>query len=533
LVKIPPRDREPKIAFATPLGFRARIRDLRSSPPGRCGRQDGPVDMLLDPDGVERLRAALARTGYTADGVAGRLGPATAATVARNDFRAALRATEARDPLGTLIRLFLCGQTEPAEAVAAALHPLPLADARAAGLVERYGDGLRQGVDLEPYGDAWWVLADVPSATRPGRPLPTDHVLGVGGASTTLAGATIRRPVGTALDLGTGCGVQALHLSTHAGMVTATDLSARALRFAATTAALNGQRWELLRGDLVAPVGRRRFDLVVSNPPFVVGPGRATHTYRDSGRAGDAVCAELAAAAPGLLADDGVMQYLANWAHVAGEDWGDRVAGWFAGTGLDAWVIQREVADPVAYVNLWLADASEADDPGRAAAWLDWFDAHKVEAVGFGLVTVRRGGHDDPVVRIEDLRQTVEPPLGDQVAAWFDRQDWLRVRDEQALLAARYAAADGLQLRQEATIGPEGWAVDRQVLAMPHGLRWAEEVDPLVLALVGGCDGTVALRDQVALLAVAHDLREAELAEAAAPIVAHLVERGVLTPVAG
>ena len=66
---------------------------------------------------------------------------------------------------------------------------------------------------------------------------------------------------------------------------------------------------------------------------------------------------------------------------------------------------------------------------------------------------------------------------------------------------------------------------------MPHGLRWAEEVDPLVLALVGGCDGRVALRDQLAVLAVAHDVPESELAEAAGPIVTRLVERGLITPI--
>jgi hypothetical protein len=227
------------------------------------------------------------------------------------------------------------------------------------------------------------------------------------------------------------------------------------------------------------------------------------------------------------------MQYLANWLHITGEDWGERVAGWFAGTGLDAWVIQREVADPMAYVNLWLADASEAADPRRVEAWLDWFDANKVEAVGFGIVNLRRSGHDDPVVRVEDLRQSVQHPMGDQIAAWFDRQDWLRGRDAAGLLSARYRTADGLELRQEATLGGEGWAVDRQVLAMPTGLRWTEEVDPLVLALVSGANGQVPLRDQLAVLAVAHDVPESELAEAAGPIIAHLVERGLITPVAG
>jgi hypothetical protein len=497
------------------------------------GRQDGKVDehdMLLSPAGVDRLRTALTSAGFTGTGIADRLGPQATAAMTRNDHRAALRATEDRDRLGTLIRLFICEQTEPEGPVAAALAPLPLAEALDAGIVERHGDGVRAGIDLEPYGDDWWVLADLPASARPG-PLHAEHVLGVGGATQTLLGATVRRPVETALDLGTGSGVQALHLSTHARRVTATDLSTRALRFAATTAALNGLDWELLRGDLVAPVAGRRFDLVVSNPPFVVGPGTTTHVYRDSGRVGDAVGAELAAAAPGLLTEGGTMQYLANWVHVTGEDWGERVAGWFADTGLDAWVIQREVADPMAYVNLWLTDVGETPDPHRMAAWLDWFDAHKVEAVGFGIVSLRNSGHDDPVLRVEDLRQRVEPPLGDHVTGWFDRQDWLRAHDTEGLLAHRFRAADGLQLRQEATMGDEGWAVDRQVLAAPHGLRWSEEIDPLVLALVGGADGRLPLRDQLALLAAAHDVAPDELAEAAGPIVAHLVERGFVEPV--
>ncbi len=482
------------------------------------------TDALLQPAALQRLRDALRHARYTSAGVAARIGPAATAAAQRGDLRATLRETADRDPLAVLIRLFIAHQTEPRPAVARAL---PVAELLTAGLLVEDGDGIRAGVDLEPYGEERWIVADLPAGVNPG-PLPADHVLGVGGASTTLANATVRAPVGTALDLGTGCGVQALHLAEHAARVTATDLSPRALRFAATTAALAGLDWELLRGDLAEPVAGRRFDLVVSNPPFVAGPGTTTHTYRDSGRPGDEVCARLAAAAPGLLTEGGTMQYLANWLHVAGEDWTDRVAGWVAGTGLDAWVIQREVTDPVGYVRLWLSDAGQRFDADQAAAWLDWFDAHKVEAIGFGLVTLRRAGRVDPVVRVEDLRQPVDQPMGEQVRAWFARQDWLAGRDTAALLAAAYRAADGLTLRQEATIGAEGWAVDRQELVLGHGLRWTEEVDPLVLALIGGCDGTVPLRDQLAVLAAAHGVAEEALADAAGPIVAHLIERGYL-----
>jgi len=482
---------------------------------------------LLGPDDTLRLREALLLASYTSEGIAERLGEQAMSALRQNDFRKALKVTEhGGDRLATLIRLFVCGQTESIAAVERALAPLPIA--AAIPLLEADGDGIRAAVELEPYGD-WWVVADLSAGMRPGKPLPADHVLGVGGASTTLAGATLRHDVDTALDLGTGCGVQALHLSTHAQHVTATDLSARAIRFAATTAGLNQQDWEFRRGDLVEPVQNRRFDLVVSNPPFIVGPGVQRYDYRDSGRAGDGVCAELVAAAPTLLNPGGYVQFLANWLHVAGEDWQDRVAGWLAGTGLDAWVIQREVSDPMGYVSLWLADAAEdaASQPAVAGAWLDWFDAAKVEAVGFGLVTLRAGGHDDPTVRIEELRQPLDAPLGPEVAAWFERQDWLRANE---LLDQHLRTADNLQLRQEASMGPDGWEVGRQLLALTGGLRWAEEVDPVALALVGGCNGSVSLRAQVELLAAAHDVPAEVLAEVAVPLAAHLIERGILRP---
>jgi methylase of polypeptide subunit release factors len=485
---------------------------------------------LLPADGIARLRDAFVAAGYTSAGIAAHIGPDATAATRRNDFRAALAATTGGTSLDTLIRLYVCGQTEPDAAVAAAFAPLPLPDALQAGLVERTPHGLRAGLDLEPYGNSWWVVSDLPSGSRPG-PLSPDHVLGIGNASTTLADSVIRRPVGSALDLGTGCGVQALHLSTHARRVTATDISPRALRFAATTAALAGLDWDLRDGDLTDPVRGERFDLVVSNPPFVTGPGVATHTYRDSGRAGDAICAELAGSARDLLNEDGTMQFLANWLHVTGEDWAERVTGWFAGTGLDVWVIERELADPVAYVDLWLTDAAEEDNPQRAAAWLDWFDAHKVEGIGFGLVTVRRAEHFDPIVRVESLRQQLSHPFGDEVARWFERQDWLRLRPRPASLPAeRYLAAPGLTLHQEAEIGVSGWDVTRQVLVQTEGLRWSEEIDPVLLALVGGCDGSVPLLDQVTVLAAAYDAPVETFAAMAAVIVPGLVEHGFLEP---
>jgi len=195
-------------------------------------------------------------------------------------------------------------------------------------------------------------------------------------------------------------------------------------------------------------------------------------------------------------------------------------------------VIQREVSDPSSYVQLWLADAAvdAAEQPATAAIWLDWFDAHKATGVGFGIVTLRAGGHDDPTVRIEELRQPIAAPFGVLVDEWFDRQDWLRARSLDGLLSARLKLAADVQLRQEARRDEGEWRVDRQVLALGDGARWVEEVDPLTLALVGGCDGQTPLGDLLALLAAAHEIDAGELAAEAVPIVAHLTERGLLLP---
>ncbi len=481
---------------------------------------------LLSPGSIARLREALVVSGYTRHGVSERLGSEAVAVCGGVSAADALRHSTEPDRLTTLIRLFLCGRVEPAEAVAAALAPLDLAAAIQAGLVERLGTGVRAAVDLHPYGD-WWVVADVRPDLRPERATPADHVMCAGPVSVELAGAVLRRPVATALDLGIGNGVQSLHLSRHAARVTGVDLSGRALRFAATTAALNGLGWELIEGDLVTPVADRRFDLVVCNPPFVVGPGRTTLLYQDSGRPGDGLTAELAVQGSSVLADGGYLQYVAGWMHVTGEDWRDRVSGWVPG-GLDAWILQRSLADPASYVDSWLAQTHGATAADRDA-WLRWFAELRVEAIGTGLVTLRRSGRDDPVVRIESLLHEFDPPLGTQVEAWFARQDWLRDHEP---LDGRYVPGDGLTLWQAAEhTGPDGWRLDRQMLSLQAGLRWSEDADPLVVNVVGACANGKPLRDELVQFAVANDAAPEAVVEAAAPHIPHLVERGFLLPV--
>lgn len=500
----------------------------------------------LSPAAAAALRTALHRADYTPDGVLALLGGDAHAALGRGEPEPAHRATAGAGELGVLVRLFLLGGTEPEPAVAAALAPLPVAGAAAAGLVRPAGDGWAAALDLRPYGTddsderapaRWWVLSDLDLPGGHHRQ-ERDHVTGVGGASVTLATATLRTPAGTVLDLGTGCGVQALHATRHAARVTATDLAPRALAMAAATFALNEVDVELLDGPWLEPVGGRRFDRIVSNPPFVPGPPRLDLVYRDPGEPGDAAVARLVAGLPVHLEPGGVAQLLASWLHMTGEDWPDRVRGWLP-PGVDAWIVQREVADPALHVGTWQRDAGiePASPQGRirAAAWLDWFAVERVEAIGFGFLVLRRVRDGTaPTVVVEDLTGAQAAPDGTEVAGWLDRVDWLRAHStDAALLGARLTLAPGVVLERHAvpaTGDDPGWTDAGAAVLRTDGPRWRHEVDGPAATLLAGCRGALPLGDLVGLLALAHDRPADALVAATLPAVRELVRHGLLRP---
>jgi methylase of polypeptide subunit release factors len=484
-------------------------------------------DLLPDLSGdlCARLREAFLNAGYTADGVVDALGPQAHAALGRGEPEPARRASRDAGALGTLIRLFLLGDQEPEQDVRKALGGVDVDDAVKNEILTK---DLKAGLDVRPYEDNWWVIADLDSDLRGGA-VPEDHVLGVGHASISLARATRRTPVGTLLDLGTGCGVQALHASTHADRMTATDLSERALRLAQGTFRINNLDVETLQGEWFGPVRNRRFDQVVCNPPFVVGPPRVDYVYRDSGLGGDDASALVIRQLPAFLNEGGVGQLLASWVHRKGEDWEERVSSWLPRGGIDAWFVQRDIAEPALYAGTWLKDAGvdprSPEGRAKASAWLDWFEENEVQGVGFGYVTLRRTDKMHSQVVCEDLRHAYDDPLGPEAARWLDNVAWLRANPD--LLGQRFRVADTVLLEEVSEPSEDGW---RKVVARLHrtdGPGWQHEVDEATAKLIAGCNGALPLEDLLALLEFAYGEIDAE---AALPIVRDLVRHGMLIP---
>jgi methylase of polypeptide subunit release factors len=493
-----------------------------------------PHDLDLSTANVCRLRDALAAVGYTVDRVEQLLGPAASAALGRNETTPGLRATADGSSLATLTRLWQLQVPVTAEATERALPGL-LEPLCAADVLQRSVGEVRARVDIRPYADErhdWWVMSDlVPGLDGGDRRVDADHVLNVGAASTTLAQLTQRDPFGSALDLGTGCGVQSLHLATHCARTVGTDVNRRALSMARINAGLNDVELDLREGSLFQPVAGERFDLVTTNPPFVISPGSGERlVYRDSGLPGDELVRSIVSTVHHHLNPGGWCQMLANWEHRAGEAWQERLAGWLHGTGCDAWVVQREVLDTARYVEMWLADAGLHHSPDygrRYDAWLSWFAEQHVEAIGFGWVNLRRVDREHPVLRLEDWPYDVEQPLGPEVASWGRRTDWLEQHPD--LLHARLRVAPDVV---QETLGPPGEEhPERIVLRRHRGMRRARQVDTVEAGLVGACDGDLTVGQILDALASLLGRDAAGLRAEYAGRVRELVEDGLVRPV--
>ncbi|WP_426979221.1 DUF7059 domain-containing protein [Pseudarthrobacter sp. O4] len=484
------------------------------------------------------LASDLRTIGYTVDGVADLLGEAAHSALSRDQLIPALIVTERAahgEPttaaLAAVVRLWLLAEPQRAETLDAALPGTRAEGLLELGLVEPSAGGLVQAkADLRPYG--WggaaatdtdgsggadlWVASDLAAHQRPGV-LRHDHVLGIGQASTTLVQVTVRRHVARALDLGTGCGIQTFHLLHHADHVTATDISERALAFTRFNLLLNAEalhlvpaelhsRVSLRLGSLLEPVADDKFELVVSNPPFVITPrstGEAAadlFTYRDGGLPGDDIVASLVRALPSVLAPGGTAQLLGNWEIPAGTPWAGRPQSW-ASPDADVWFIQREQVGPEQYAETWLQDASEARDrrlyQDSYAAYLDDFASRSVEAIGFGMIWLRRPAEGSkPVIsRFEEITYPIEQPVGPHLGAAVERADWLAAHE---LAEAHLLVADDVTEERHQRPGAEHPGVI--LLRQGAGLRRTNLLSTELAGLVSACDGDLSVGQIVGAL---------------------------------
>jgi methylase of polypeptide subunit release factors len=497
----------------------------------------------VNPAAVRALRADLHAAGYTVERLLELWGADAEAALEREDRVPAVRAlTGSDDPAAVLARLFILGLDEPVGAVEGALARSGADGAAELGLIARADHRIRATLDLRPYSflDArgagqWWIASDLGELAT-GTALRTDHVLGVGGASVTLSGLLLPGAVDTALDLGTGCGIQALHLAREARRVVATDISRRALELAALNAQLNGvTSIEFRHGSLFEPVAGERFDRIATNPPFVITPRRPgvpEYEYRDGGAVGDDLVAGIVASVHEHLVPGGVAQLLGNWEYRSGGDGLQRALAW--AEAVDAWIVERETLDPARYAETWIRDGGtrpgDPDYEPLLGAWLDDFASRDVDAIGFGYLLLRR----PPDGRVSLRRaERIDAPLGEaaaglgaHLAAALRAHDIVAALDDPALLELTLRVAGDVTEERSHWPGAEHPSVIR--LRQGGGFRREVRAGTALAAVVGACDGELRLGAIIVAVASLLEVDPQELTAELVPELRELVIGGLL-----
>lgn len=402
----------------------------------------------------------------------------------------------------------------------------------------------------------WGELAGV----IPGQ----SHVMPVGGATRTLAAMAAYGVGERVLDVGTGCGYHAILAALCGARVTATDVSARALAYARLNAALAGVTIDFRCGSLLDPV-RERYDVVVSNPPFVITPEaartRGVRTYRDGGREGDSLLAELVGGLGEVLAPGGRAWLLGNWeiggsrapegsvsdrsapadlgrdnsdcnlsgpdhsvsdlsgpddsvpdlsgsddsvsdrsvANRSAPDWACGPAAWIP-EGFDAWVIQREVLAPPNYAEMWLRDGGQTPrDHGYEEAYAAWLEDFARRGVsGVGMGYI--------AVRVPQRHAPGQaghdgpPGTADPRSSW---RPWRRFEELSGPAPADlYEYLEGVWAQHDLLCADDSTLLEARLIcrAIEHRLHAPGQAEPFMLKLaqIGGFSVEVQVTGSVA-----------------------------------
>jgi methylase of polypeptide subunit release factors len=483
---------------------------------------------LDQPDLVRRLRDMLRSVGFTAEKIGDALGTGDEIVSRANGIPVQIRQLEEHGTFGALVRLFILDLDVPVDQLAPAIVPLTVDDLARLRLVQVRDGIARPLVRIVPH-DHLLITSDV--RLRAGEAAPADHVPGVHRPSVTLAHLTVRRSVGSFLDLGTGCGVESLLASPHAERVLATDVSPRAVNFAAFNAQLNdATNIEHRVGSWFEPLGDERFETITCNPPYVISPA-SEYIYRDSGLKGDSVSEQVVRTIPAHLAEGGFATVQISWIADPDGDAAGPVQRWVHDSGCDAWLLHYRTDKPLETAAVW--NQMESGDPVRYAhlidTWMAYYRELGIRGIAYGsLILRRRQGAN--WFRTDPLPAERLKAASDHIIRVFAAHDLLaRSADGERLLDERIRVVPNVTVEQRARFKDGGPHMEEMTLTLDEGVGFQAAVEPQVLYLLTQLDGRRTLRGAFAEGAKHEGVPDVEqYARAGLPVTRRMFELGFL-----
>ena len=481
--------------------------------------------MIFERKIAARLRSVFEDAGFNEANVLAALGASDYWTSEKTYPPHVLHRIEGSE-LEPFMRLFVLRAPIDCEAALKTLSPLSEEELVGAGLLEMR-DEARALVRILPQR-GMFVLSDWP---RGQEKLRYDYVMGLSPSTITVANLGVRGPMGDYLDLGTGSGFLAMLAAAESERVVAIDLNERAVAMARFNMELNRlTNVECLHGDMFAPVQNRKFDSILTNPPYVISPDEKFQ-FMDSSLGGEEFCKQLARKAPELLNDGGWFQMTFNWTEREGVEWTDQLTTWFEGTGCDAWVLRFERDDPDSYATAWIRQ-SLGDDPAlyeeRYSVWMKYFEELDIEAVSMGFVTMRLAPKSRNWIDIEDAPGVPQGSAGEQIRRVFNSRDHLASMSDDDLMAAVPIIAPGTRLEQIWVSEEERLTQGAFRVLQTEGLPYWGQIDRPGAGALATCDGRKTLRALLNEMAAEMEVPTSEVVDRALGAIKNLLATGLL-----
>lgn len=498
-------------------------------------QERGSADLLpegpLLVSGLSAVAGAFDLIGYTTDAVGAVLGVAGDVPTAPADlviYERRLAATSGALP--DVVAVFVLGRRLPSDRLVTALgRPVVDALVDAGTLVEEHG-AMTPVIRLIPHGELW-IASDRSSAA--GTRLGALHVTGINPPANLLAALTVHRGGGTALDVGTGNGIQSLLMARYCDRVVATDVNPRALAFTGFNAAVNGiDTIECRSGSLLEPVVAERFDLIVSNPPYVISPDHDL-VFRDSGLEPGALCAQLVGGIPDHLANGGYSTVLASWP-LRGEDpWPAVPTGWLS-DGCRAWLLQLNVDDVLTHAGQWnsplAVDGDLAAFGDAVARWVRYAVERGITRIGYGAVVMQQRASGCTVVRADEVRVGHGNATA-HVERVFAASDLIPGLDDDALADLTCHLPPEHDVGRAIHVVDGEWRQGDTVVTLSEGVGIEATLDPLMAEVFVRVTSGMTVREgaeEAADLAGVPLEQRGDLLAAAAAMVRDLLSLGIL-----
>jgi len=486
------------------------------------------LHLLLDPHSsvLQQLREALLAAGYCEAGLAPTINEKTINLPA---------ASAGPTPLNTLIRLFYMSEECQPHDAAAAIQPLALAPLIRAGILRMEGDLVASTISIQPYERMLFLFsrdgADADVA-------PEEALMLISPSSLEVAHLMTRRPVGKALDIGTGCGFLAALVAPFCNEVCAIDVNTSAIRAAEFNARWNGLKNISFRaGNLLEPVRGQRFDLIVCNPPFLITPVpeifSSRYVFKHSGLPGDVFCVNLAREASQLLEEGGYFHMLFQWEEPADQVWSSNLEKAFSGLGCDAWVARILTTTADEYAVEWVSGLSEieqADAEFLTQQAQKYFRDKNVVSTGTGLLTLHRASHRQNYLWFDEAPDDRKEPYGDSVTTLFEVRARIMQSGDSGLLQQKLRVSPHLELLQTSTVNQYEWVPNASELLLSQGLKYSfGDVDEQLLELLPLFNGDRTVKQVIGQLQIEDPLNN-NLTEINLPKIRELLWYAFLVP---